>query len=184
MICVIEPHADDAFLSLGGHIEQWTKESPVTVVTVYSGTRKRARDAEAYARAVKAHWLGLECEEGCEPAKVRNALQGWLLSQDYYRQYILPVGVSHPEHKVVRDAAERFLPNIRAEVSYYLDQPYASMPKHSEAVSDAAHFMKLSSWLKPHARKYRHIPLFRDQAKFFHFNPAEKLKHNVEVIFQ
>ncbi len=44
--------------------------------------------------------------------------------------------------------------------------------------------MLVRSFLQPHARKYRHIPLFKDQSKFFHFNPAEKLKGNVEMLLE
>ncbi len=185
MIYVIEPHADDAFLSLGGHIEKWVKEGQlVTIVTVFSSTRKRARDAEAYAKAVGARWLGLGAIEGCIVRDAEYALKQWLLGQDYGRTYVLPIAVSHPEHKLVRAVCEKYLPKVEANTLYYLDQPYASMTKSAPDVTREAAGMRLYSWLKPHSRKYRHIPLFKDQAKFFHFNPAEKLKHNAEVILQ
>ena len=52
---VLEPHSDDAFLSLHNTIRNWLKiGDSVTIITVLSGTRKRADDAAKYANAVGA----------------------------------------------------------------------------------------------------------------------------------
>lgn len=182
MIHVVEPHADDAFLSLGGHIERWAKMGDeVVIVTVFSGTRKRAKDAAAYADAVRARWVGLGATEGED---VTQRIYDWVTSEGEHK-YILPIAVAHSEHKEVRWAFEGSMTEYsRSIVRYYLDQPYASKTTNADAVTEACMGMRLKSWLKPHARKYRHIPLFKDQAKFFHFNPAETLKHTVEMILK
>lgn len=187
---VIEPHADDAFLSLGGHIEMWTKKTPgarVTIVTVYSGTRKRERDAAAYAEAVGAAWLGLGAEEpDVDGRKAMRALAAWRYDPppkgDTLDVYI-PLAFANPEHAHVRTAVEGRLADLGLPPPlYYLDQPYASVQANGDDAQGTLFDTVVVSYLRPPARKYRHIPLFKDQAKFFHFNPAGKLQHNIELI--
>lgn len=186
LVFVIEPHADDAFLSLGGHIEQWVRRGIfVTIVTVFSGTRKRARDAKSYADAVGVNWVGLGLVEGGVRAPHLNEeVKRFVVSRDFHQTFLLPLGILHPEHKAVRDAFEQVLPRVEGHPNYYLDQPYASKGKNSEEITDLLYNStgKVLSFLKPHSRKYRHIPLFKDQSKFFHFNPATELKHTIEMI--
>ena len=185
---VIEPHADDAFLSLGGHIEMWRKRGePVLIVTVYSGTRKRARDAQAYAEAVGASWLGLGAEEP-DPRgrKAAEAVEAWRYDppplEDSLSVYV-PLAFANPEHLAVRSVVEDRLEHLRRPPPlYFLDQPYAGVQANGDALQAALFDTTVVSYLRPPARKYRHIPLFKDQAKFWHFNPAEKLQHNIELI--
>jgi hypothetical protein len=184
MITIVEPHADDAFLSLGGHIEAWRGHLDVRIVTVYSGTRRRARDAEAYAHAVGAQWLGLGAieKQGKGAAALRAAAK--LLSDGGI--VIVPLGIRHPEHKEVRDAAEALLAADESLFcpQYYLDQPYAATQSNGLEVNQRLARASVVSYLRPRAKKYRHIKLFKDQAKFFHFNPAEKLQYNIELIVE
>jgi hypothetical protein len=174
-ICIIEPHADDAFLSVGGHIETVWKEDDVIIVTVFSGTRKRAHDARDYAEAVKSSWMGLGWVEG---EGIDLSLSAPLPKVD---RYILPLGVQHPEHILVRSEIERVFPENIYE--YYVDQPYAQKVSNSKDVTNRLQGMCLTSHVRPNARKYRHIPLFKDQAKFFHYNPADVLRFNIEQLF-
>lgn len=175
MILVVEPHADDAFLSVGQHIEDWVRDGrEVRIWTVFSGTRKRASDAQAYACSVGAHWMGSNLVEG-EPIGVDLRFQ---IPADT-SEMVLPIALTHPEHVAVREALEGFLV---APLRYYLDQPYAIIQKHSELVTERLRGMEVVSYRKPGKRKYRHIPLFRDQVKFFHYNPAEKLLQTCELI--
>jgi hypothetical protein len=67
-------------------------------------------------------------------------------------------------------------------VQYYLDQPYAIIQKNGELVTDLLAGREVVSYRKPGIRKYRHIPLFKDQAKFYHYNPPEKLVQTCELI--
>jgi hypothetical protein len=178
---IFEPHADDAFLSLGGHIERWKKEGDsIRIVTVYSGTRRRKEDACAYARAVGAQWTGMEVVEGGKsnpqplPSEIFSPY--CVLTEG---EFYVPLGFAHPEHDIVRRAVEEAQLSL---LFYYLDQPYAMAHKNSEGVADAARDLSVISYLRPHSNKYRHCPLFRDQAKFFFYNPPEKLKHSFELI--
>ncbi|MGB5686408.1 MAG: PIG-L family deacetylase [Candidatus Electrothrix sp.] len=179
MITIVEPHADDAFLSLGGHIEQWIKEGvSVKILTVYSGTRKRAKDAQAYARAMGCAWEGLGfIEDGGGAAGGTGELpDGALYDVADGEKILAPLGISHPEHALVRS---RF-PASR----FYLDQPYASQCKNREEVNQKLINTQVLSFMRPNARKYRHIPLFKDQAKFFYYNPSDVLKYNIELIVE
>ncbi len=180
---VIEPHADDAFLSLGGHIEMWVKRGDkVTIMTVFGGTRKRAADSKAYAQAVGADYYPFHAVEDkrdkltdCEYKDLHETIG---MFADNQTLTLLPLGIKHPEHLLVSRLHTGF------DTLHYLDQPYAQTQSNTAEVNDAIGGMLVRSFLQPHARKYRHIPLFKDQAKFFHFNPAEKLKGNIEMLLE
>lgn len=178
---IIEPHADDAFLSLGGHIEMWQKlGDQVRIVTVYSGTRKRAADAQAYAKAVGATWLGLGASEPDPKGNSARAAMPRLRAVNVLGDLYVPLAFANPEHAHVLSGLDQL--GLIPLCFFYLDQPYASTQKHSPAVSMAMATRTVASYLRPPLRKYRHIPLFKDQAKFFYYNPAEKLQHNIELI--
>lgn len=174
-IVVVEPHSDDAFLSLGWHIENWIRDGhPVHIITLYPVNRRSLLDARDYAKAVDASWTGYEMQTGPMPKQRIKLPPG---------QLILPLGgapldqTSHTQdHWNVRCWLER------PGCWYYLDQPYAIVQKHSIRFAKMLTGMNVISYSKPPIRKWRHIPLFRGQAKFFHFNPAEKLKQTCELI--
>lgn len=167
-ITVVEPHSDDAFLSLGGHIEAWAKEGKsVRIVTVYCD-KKRAREARAYANAVGADHDYLLLKEGevVRPGDLTPLLFG---------QAIFPLGIKHPDHRRVRVAAP-------FDTWLYLDTPYQSTQANGPEVNSLAKGLPMVSFLKPPSRKWRHIPLFKSQSLFFHYNPAEKLSQSTEII--
>lgn len=179
MILCVEPHADDIFLSLGGLVERWVAEGEeVTIMTVYSGTRKRGVDAENYAKAVGAKWVGLGFIEvgdmkpggaagALDDTYIKNALQ---INGDI----ILPLGVGgHPEHIYVRKTFEKFLSPHR--VQYYVDMPYATKQKHQNSLQLLTSEKEIVALMRPGAKKYRHIPLFKDQSRFFYFEGEEAL---------
>ena len=180
---VVEPHADDAFLSMGHHLENWRKDGHITcIITVFSGTRKRAKDAEAYAKAIKAQWFGcgfVEQEEISEVAikdfvnLYTRHMQG--LNSSPFELYI-PLALTHPEHILVRNALEEI------STGFYVDQPYAMTQKNSGVVTKLLKGKQVLSYCHPGKRKYRHIPLFKDQSKFFYFNNEEKLLQTFEMI--
>lgn len=194
---VVEPHADDAFLSMGQHLENWQKSGHTTaIITVFSGTRKRARDAESYANAVRAQWIGcglVEQEEVSEERIYALVMDAYDLIRKGYsidlRQYTedhgpllpptdmyIPLALTHPEHVLVRKALER------EATGFYVDQPYAITQKNSELVTDLLIGKTVLSYQHPGKRKYRHIPLFKDQSKFFYFNGEDKLLQTFELI--
>jgi LmbE family N-acetylglucosaminyl deacetylase len=191
VIHIIEPHADDAFLSLGGHIANWIKDNiPVHIITVYSGTRKRGPEAEAYAKAMGASWSGLEAKErrgGGKPGDGTKAIRCFLsshLSGDH-GHILLPLAPKHPDHIEVREAVEAWHTGAQHFwLQYYLDQPYAAMTVNSPEINRLLSGMRVVSYFKPTIHKYKHIRLFKDQGRFWHFNPPESLKHNPELIVE
>lgn len=187
MIVVVEPHADDAFLSVGGLMELWIETGmPVTILTVYSGTRKRAVDAKAYANAIGAKWVGLGGVEfgSMKPGDPAGTLPP--VPQPLFEgaTVLLPLGIGgHPEHHAVRDLFHDALvaPALGGEdvtmwgmpVLYYVDQPYATKLKNQEELDGTLTERKIFAIMRPGARKYRHVKLFKDQAYFF-FNENGK----------
>ena len=179
-LVVVEPHADDAFLCMGQHIEERTaKGLKTTIWTIYSGTRKRAADAEAYAKAVGADWIGSGLVEG-------QPLDEELLTKTLMTfpttHFACPLGITHPEHMSVRDLLIKALWVPSFQPLLYLDQPYAITQKNGQRVTELLRGKRVVSYRRPGVRKYRHIPLFRDQAKFYHYNPVEKLLQTCELI--
>ena len=72
---VVEPHADDAFLSTHGHILSWVKQGhTVHIVTLHmSDNPVRLTEAKAYADKVGAAWTEHNIGDGVpsvEPAKL------------------------------------------------------------------------------------------------------------------
>jgi hypothetical protein len=170
-ITVVEPHSDDAFLSVGGHVERWVKEGrKVTILTIVPTERHSLRDAENYARAVGAEWVGFEDFPGGADCSWENLVKPVIAPG----LLILPLGAaplsqgesnSHTgDHYQIRKWLET------PSCLYYLDQPYALIQKNGERVNELMRGMTVESYLKPPARKWRHVPLFTAQAKFFHYN--------------
>lgn len=202
MIIVIEPHADDAFLSVGGLLEGWIKAGQdVGIVTVYSGTRNRAKDAKAYADAIGAKWWGMGGVEygsmkpgdpaGAFPTgEAAMAVWGMLGAPlgdggRKVKHVILPLAIGeHPEHFEVKTVFQNSLvvpqsprhPLHGTSVLYYVDQPYAAKLKAQEEVDDTLHGRKIFAIHRPGARKYRHVGLFKDQAMFFYYNSPRDLE--------
>lgn len=169
---VVEPHADDAFLSVGSHIERWVKTgNPVRIVTLFPVERGSLRDARDYAALVGAVWNGLELPGAGEPISdaVARAVRNYCPKGS---QWILPLGVAPVE----QNPHTRDHEDVRARFEtpgcwYYVDQPYAIIQKHSERVTEKLKDMRMVSYIKPGANKWkRGVPIFRSQAKFFHFN--------------
>jgi hypothetical protein len=175
MKIIIEPHADDAFLSLGGHIEKWNKQETTKIITVFSGTRKRAIDASLYSKEVGSLWSGLGLDETKDSFDL-ELLKKLIGEED---DLFIPLALTHPQHTEVRDKIE----SVYQNVFYYLDQPYALIQKNSNLISEKIKGLYCYSFYKPNSKKYRHIPLFKDQQKFFYYNPLEKLKEITEMIF-
>lgn len=172
MIVVVEPHADDAYLSLGAHIERWTGDGEkVAILTVFSGTRKRAVDAETYAQRVGAYWMGLGLVEsgGSEVVDLP------VLDLPPYRRIIFPLGLHHPEHKAVAAQAP-------ADASFYVETPYQLVQANNDELAALIVGREIVSWRTPPMRKWRHHGVFKDQAQFMRFNPPSALARAPEVI--
>jgi hypothetical protein len=208
-VIVVEPHCDDAFLSLGWHIERLWRSLNVLILTVYADAA-RTREAGAYAAAVgaRSRVLGLaESATGlaapvaspagpvASPAgparraglralpEVRNALReelGLLEPMDLIvpadTLVLFPLGLQHPDHLQV--AASR-IPGC----GRYLDTPYQTKQKLAQELRDKTEGMYLYSLCYPGKRKWKHVPLFKSQSKFFHFNDLSGCKIPETILY-
>lgn len=170
-ILVIEPHPDDAFISLGWHLEKlWAKDER-TILTVYA-TPRRAKEAEAYAQAIGASSIVLGLSESpmgsLGPIRPERALRQALGALKWDR-ILFPLGLQHPDH--LRVAATR-----TGGAERYLDLPYAAKLKLAESLSKRAEEMRTVSICFPPKRKWRYAPIFKSQSKFFYFNPLQDYK--------
>ena len=169
---VIEPHADDAFLSLGGHIARWIKKDiPVKIITVFA-TEKRAAEAKAYADSVGAdhEWLGYE-----EAGDMDDCKYGDIELPEFRNSLVyVPLGLRHREHYKVAAAAFSQLQYGENGVGLYsyLDQPYAMQLKNQEEMQIKMYGKQIVSIYKPKATKYakKTIDIFKTQSRFFYFN--------------
>jgi LmbE family N-acetylglucosaminyl deacetylase len=184
MRIVIETHADDAYLSLGALMKRWVKAGEaVRLVTVYSGTRKRAADAERWAGAMKLdQWTGcglVEDDNGAGagtvelPEDVATFLQRLCVGLEHLTYW--PLGIGHPEHRGVGEAA----PNCAFR---YIDQPYARRTKWAPEVEERTRERIIEELVITHATDYRHHALFKDQARFMFYNKPKDLSGNVQAV--
>lgn len=181
-IFVVEPHSDDAFLSLGGHIEQWIEQGrKVTILTLVPVKKNSLPNAQEYAARVGADWRGFSFLGGNTPWSLyKPPVKPW---PPEHSRVVLPLGVAPLDQ--TEHTQDHW--NIRKWLQYpgcwyYLDQPYAIVQKHRERVNDFLRGMQVVSYVKPSAQKWRHIPIFTAQSKFFFYNPEEKLRQTVELI--
>ena len=180
IIVVVEPHPDDAFLSLGWHLEHVWRNTERWIVSVYANTQ-RAAEGQAYATSVGAQYLCLGLDESrmdsaASPIRPVAELED-VLSRFRGAVWYFPLGLQHPDH--LRVAASRPVGAMR-----YLDTPYQCKQKLAEDLQRKVEGMGVVSLCYPGLRKWRHIPLFKSQAKFFHFNPKESLKGVPETVLE
>jgi len=176
-IVVIEPHPDDAFLSLGHHIEKIWRDREVRIVSVYSNER-RGREAGEFADAVGASSSVIGLTETNMAGELSRRLETSLrepLEALSNSIVVCPIGLQHPDHLRVRNSVDEYV-SKGTEVWYYLDTPYQTKQKLSEELREATTGMTVVSIAYPGARKWRHVSIFKSQAKFFHFNPMKDLR--------
>jgi LmbE family N-acetylglucosaminyl deacetylase len=181
---VVEPHSDDAWLSLGGHIEGWVKAGQlVRIVTVFADADpegKRWAEAARYARTVGAQWLGVGLAESgkgiatdwtpdVDPADLAGRLRVAEVGTVVY-----PLGIRHPEHKAVAACAP-------PGALRYVEQPYASKVRNGPEVTGLLAGRQVVSWQRPHSRKYRHADVFASQRRFW-FHEADSMAGSPEVL--
>lgn len=194
IIAVVEPHADDAYLSLHQHMVDWIKEGKIVVIlTVFSGTRKRANDAKAYAESIGAQWAGfglVEDKDDVESPDVPkfDPLPGMLGMLYDHRDVLVigPTGIQHPEHQAVRrwiywSYRNKMLGGVEHT---YVEIPYYTKLKNQDEVNNKIEQSCIASIKKPRHYKAdeKYWKCFKDQSKFFHFNPADGFKDIPELV--
>lgn len=185
-LVVVEPHADDAFLSVGSTLERLRRDGvAIDLVTVF-GNSRRNREAAAYAAAIGAdHYALGYAESGCgltgpEPSSFPVTPAG--LRFDVKRiagsaTTLWPLGLRHPEHRLVAEAARLESLPIR-----YVETPYQLVRRNAELLAElAAGLDRLQDDEKDPA-VWRHAPLFKSQSMFFYYNQPERLQLAREVL--
>ena len=185
MRVVVEPHADDAYLSLHNHIKTWISEGDkVVILTVCSGTRKRKADAQAYADSVKATSIGLGFEEGFSgPLLIKQALPVMFEPEEVH--WYIPLGLQNPDHIAVRNACDLQLDTLEYFVSYYAEIPYYTKKKNRQDFLNGVQNMSMNSIEALSGRKAdeKYWRCFKDQSKFFYFNKPEDFVKIPEFTF-
>ena len=181
-LCVIEPHADDAFLSLGWSIRAWVKQGrPVEIVTVYSADERRAAEAEAYAGSVGASWSGLghagfsgewrpDYPAGPLPERL---LPDRLLDPSITR--IWPLGLQNSEHAAVAGAAAPGEPR-------YVDTPYQLDPYYQQQLRGVVVGKTIVWWHRAPLKKWEASAIFESQAMLFERYTPEILQGVPEIV--
>ncbi len=171
---VVEPHADDAAISLAAHLRRWVDAGDaVTIVTVY-GAETRLSEARAYAEAIGAEAVTLGVPEaGGGPGEGVAALD-----PDYLADALAivgagvtywPLGVGHPEHAALAALAPAGAPR-------YVDKPYWYKASLADAFADALAGTTVVSADYAVRRLYRPaVAAYKTQARFFYFNPPSAL---------
>lgn len=166
MIVVIEPHPDDAFLSLGWHLAELWKEEERVIVTVYCN-EKRGKEAEAYAKAIGARSVTLGLEESnlrsSGPTTPPEALAA-LLGDYTGARLLFPLGLQHPDHLRVAKAAPR-------GAERYVEVPYQTKQMLQKELRLKMKGKVVRSIVYPPSRKKALAKVFKSQGMFFHYNP-------------
>lgn len=174
-IVVVEPHPDDAFLSLGWHLEKIWQGEERTILTVFSNGR-RAAEASQYASAIGAGHLCLGLPEtpldNLGAPYERRPVPGLAKAVFGLKPDLLaiPLGLQHPDHKNVRAALD-----LRKQpMAYYFDTPYMGKKKLADELLSKARGMRILSIVYPSARKWKHIKVFKSQGSFFYFERPDQ----------
>jgi len=186
---VVQPHTDDAYLSLHSHMVRWLKEGDeVQIVTYWSG--KRGFEATDYAKMLGAthqfvftdehhpDYVEAPAGEG-PPLHMKGHKIGDLNTITPGTEWYVPVGIQHQEHRTI---AKLFRDS---NVYSYLDTPYYAKTTRHREVNGLVAGMVMESFEAPSGRKYQDKwwKLFKTQSMFFHYN-LEKIKGLPEIILR
>jgi len=175
VITIVEPHSDDAWLSMGQHLIQMRERGQdVTIVTVY-GNAKRIAEARQYATYIGARHraIGLpESDRGANESYETELPSGLLDGLDGI--VIGPVGLQHPEHRAVAAA-------LPIGVLRYVDLPYSRKQVLAPEVTRVLTGHEVVSWLPRSAMANAASSIFKSQSQFWRFN-REVMVGAVEVL--
>ena len=173
---VVEPHVDDAYLSLHQHITDWIRwGEEVTIASIFSGTRDRAQEAIAYATAVGARWVGYGFDERIsKSAPFRQPFHFRSPAGRGREEHLVytPAGIEHPVHLEVHKW-------ISADF-HYLDIPYAYKDRNRHFYNQL--ISRRVSRKRADMSKGGYWQCFPDQMGFFGRNPPCTYLDKFEVI--
>lgn len=165
-IIVVEPHPDDAFLSVGWHLEKVWRDDERTILTVYANAQ-RGKEAEQYAKVLGARSIVLGLAESpmgsSGPIRIIEPLREVLEGLEW-DTIVFPIGLQHPDHR--RVSVTRPPGSL-----LYLDTPYQSKLKNNEYLNRLVDGKTVYSIVFPPKQKWKRTEIFKSQSKFFYFNP-------------
>jgi len=179
-IWVVEPHVDDACLSMHAHMVSWIKRGiNVGIFTVFSD-EKRFREGLKYAKKIGARYDSLMRDDGSQglgssPDYSLPPLETWFDEKINNFNLVFPLGLQHPDHIEVAKHAP-------AVAKRYLDTPYQAKLKLGEQLQDAIQGATVESIIYPHKRKWKNVEIFKSQSKFFYYNPPESMYNIPEIL--
>lgn len=183
MIVVVEPHADDAWLSVGQHVVDWVADGQRVVVATIYGNARRSAEAARWAEHVGAEHVAVGVPEagaglGGEwtTELPSSALPVALLAAA--DRVVGPLGIQHPEHRAVAVALER---HARRPVDRYLELPYARKQRNVAEVNALVEGRPVSSMRVRSARVNAASSIFASQSTFWLYN-REAMVGAVEVV--
>jgi hypothetical protein len=175
-IIVVEPHADDVYLSLHEHMVRWKKLGrEITILTVQSAVKNRASEARTYADTIGVKWIGLGFDYGELPEKIDFSL---VPGYDPEKSRIIsPLGLQHPDHIHVRKILK---PDL-----VYFDIPYAFKQKNQDTLNSVLANRLFDSFYVPHytKRDKKYWGCFKSQSGFFLYNDPTALSKLPEIVF-
>jgi hypothetical protein len=181
-IYVIEPHSDDAFLSLGWSMRLWLQQGRrVEIVTVHSVEEDRHTEAKAFADAIGAGWRGLDVPAASLADIIARRplapLPDPLLPEEMLHPSacrIWPFGLLHVEHQAVAARAGSDL--------HYLDLPYMLDLENQDEVAAQIAEHTIVWWRRPPPEKWDDAALFPSQAALFKYYPIPGLVGVPEIV--
>ena len=190
-VWIIEPHADDAWLSLGQHIIGWrVDDRHVTIVTVY-GDEQRSREARDYAAATGSAHVALGVPEGGQglsgvwmtelPSGVLDAALRAAAAADAV--VVVPLGLRHPEHRAVAAEFARAWSTAAWKLTrhLYVELPYALTQANGSELREAVRGRRVESMAVRSAAANAAAPIFRSQSMFWR-NNRERMVGAMEVV--
>ena len=189
-LVVVEPHCDDAFLSVGGLLQTLFKDWDKTIVTVYAD-RRRGEEAGHYAKSIGAKSIVMyrkerdmlskgDSKESIKYDKETTNLLSKLMDElDDWDSVLFPIGLQHPDHITVARVGAKY-----PEAWYYLEIPYQSKQKLTKELNDRIEDMQIVHMQYPNKSKWKSIGIFKSQAKFFHFNKVLEDSRVPEILVQ
>ncbi len=180
---VIEPHSDDAYLSIPATLRAWIKDgADVQIVTVY-GSAERIEEATRFCDSIgAAHFsIGLvEAGAGLTGDTLvadlpPGAAEEIRAAIPHEATQVWPLGLQHHEHRAVAALAPE-------GAFRYVESPYQFKLKLVDEVAGLLVGRSIVSIRRGGKRAYNHHEIFRTQSMFMHYNPPETMARTVELI--
>ena len=181
-VVIVEPHSDDAFLSLGGFLMN-SDLCNVTLVTVGSGVVNDKLesahlnevpgfhhlsykylgyvDARLKKESIRLTKLSLGNNLNAEnyftaynPGKTFFHVLAQFLRDHPADAYVFPMGLHHPMHHITYWIGRQLVTQCYKQVYFYLDFPYCAQKRVQDYTNQAYKLVPIAEILEPRTRGY------------------------------